>query len=106
MRFLTRSALLFRHVLLSHLSKIGSKFSHIDKRYPQALHRSDKLFGCEGATLYHIIIEPRREISNNVLCATSKASDQPAHMRSLIRAFASHLNILLLLTMFSEAKHI
>ena len=31
------------------------------------------------------------EISNNVVCATSKVSDQPAHMRSLIRAFASRL---------------
>ena len=30
--------------------------------------------------------EQRHEISNNVVCATSKASDQPAHMRSLIRA--------------------
>ena len=38
--------------------------------------------------------EPRHEISNNVVCATSKASDQPAHMRSLIRGFASRLNIL------------
>ena len=28
-----------------------------------------------------------------MVCATSKASDQPAHTRSLIRAFASHLNI-------------
>ena len=36
----------------------------------------------------------RHEISNNVVCVTSKASDQPAHMRSLIRAFASHLNII------------
>ena len=33
-------------------------------------------------------------ISNNVVCATSKATDQPAHTRSLIRAFASRLNIL------------
>ena len=41
-----------------------------------------------------IINEPVHEISNNVVCATSKASDQPAHMRSLIRAFASRLNIL------------
>ena len=39
-------------------------------------------------------IEPVHEISNNVVCATSKASDQPAHMQSLIRAFASHLSIL------------
>ena len=38
--------------------------------------------------------EPRHEISNNVVCATRKASDQPAHTRSLIRAFASRLNIL------------
>ena len=35
---------------------------------------------------------------NNVVCATNKASDQPAHTRSLIRAFASHLNIILLLS--------
>ena len=35
-----------------------------------------------------------REISNNVVCATSKASDQHAHTRSLIRAFASRLNIM------------
>ena len=38
--------------------------------------------------------EQRLEISNNVVCATSKASDQPAHTHSLIRAFASRLNIL------------
>ena len=38
--------------------------------------------------------EPVHEISNNVVCATSKASDQPAHTRSLIRAFACRLNIL------------
>ena len=31
----------------------------------------------------------RHEIFNNVVCATSKAPDQPAHTRSLIRAFAS-----------------
>ena len=37
--------------------------------------------------------ESRHEISNNVVCATSKASDQPAHTRSLIRAFGSRLNI-------------
>ena len=38
--------------------------------------------------------EPRHEISNNVVCATSKGSDQPAHMRSLIRAFTGRLNFL------------
>ena len=36
----------------------------------------------------------RYEISNKVVCATSKGSDQPAHTRSLIRAFACPLNIL------------
>ena len=45
---------------------------------------------------YQVVIayEPRYEISNNVVCATSKGSDQPAHTRSLIRAIASRLNIL------------
>ena len=38
--------------------------------------------------------EPVHDISNNVVCVTSKASDQPAHMRSLIRAFASRLSTL------------
>ena len=41
-----------------------------------------------------LINESRHEISNNVIYATSKASDQPAHAHSLIRAFASRLNIL------------
>ena len=40
------------------------------------------------------LFEPVHEIFNNVVCATSKASDQPAHTRSLIRAFASRLSIL------------
>ena len=40
------------------------------------------------------IIEPQHEISKYVVCATSKASDQPAHTRSLTRAFACRLNIL------------
>ena len=59
---------------------------------------------------YHVLVfwnewlvryELRHEISNNVVCATSdvvfatsKASYQPAHTRSLIRTFASRLNIL------------
>ena len=33
--------------------------------------------------------EPWHEISNNLVCVTSKGSDQPAHTRSLISAFAS-----------------
>ena len=42
--------------------------------------------------------EPRHEISNNVVCATCKGSDQPAHTRSLIRAFAHRLNVLRMLS--------
>ena len=38
--------------------------------------------------------EPVHEISNNVVCVTSKASDQPAHRHSLIRASASCLSFL------------
>ena len=44
--------------------------------------------------MIRISYEPVHEISNNVVCATNKASDQPAHWRSLIRAFASRLSIL------------
>ena len=44
--------------------------------------------------IHTIYDEPRHEISINVVCATSKGSGQPAHMRRLIRAFASSLNIL------------
>ena len=44
------------------------------------------------------VIEPVHQISNNVVCATSKASDQHAHTPSLIRAFASRLSILWLLS--------
>ena len=39
------------------------------------------------------LFEPQHEISDNVICAISKGSDQPVHTRSLIRAFASQLDI-------------
>ena len=39
-------------------------------------------------------IKPVHEISNNVVCATSKVADQPAHTRSLIRAFTSRFRII------------
>ena len=35
-----------------------------------------------------MLYEPWHDISNNLVCATSKGSDQPAHTRGLIRAFA------------------
>ena len=41
-----------------------------------------------------LIYEPRHEICNNVVCATSKGSNQRLHTRSLVRAFASRINIL------------
>ena len=44
--------------------------------------------------VYVTLFEPVHEISNNLVCATSKVSDQPGQTRSLIRAFASRLNIL------------
>ena len=56
------------------------------------LHEATKIY------MYHHsadIFEPVHAISNNVVCATSKASDQPAQTRSLIRAFASRLSILI-----------
>ena len=44
--------------------------------------------------LAQISYEPVHKIFNNLVCATSKGSDQPAHMHCLIRAFARRLNIL------------
>ena len=48
----------------------------------------------QGLHIYMETFESRHDISNNVVCAISKSSDQPAHTRSLIRAIASRLNLL------------
>ena len=40
-----------------------------------------------------ILFEPWHGISNNVVYATSKTSDQPAHIRSLMGGSASRLDI-------------
>ena len=48
------------------------------------------IYFCKFVSHFYFIFEPVHEISNNVVCGTSKASDQPAHTRSLIRAFACH----------------
>ena len=56
------------------------------------MFKNNGLFLDDFATMK--IIEPWLEISNNAVCATSKGSDQPAHTRRLIRAFAGRLNIL------------
>ena len=52
------------------------------------------LTGAFTVWLLHAYGSRRHEISNNVVCATSKVSNQPKQMRSLIRAFASRLIIL------------
>ena len=86
-------------------------FTHLSSYYPVAvepyrcpnislaLHvAKDKAVMRHWIVNYHPVrqrsFEPVHEISNNVVCATSEASDQPAHTRSLIRAFASRLSIL------------
>ena len=55
--------------------------------YPDSKYKNATIVGS-------LTFEPVDEISNYVVCATSKASDQPAHTHSLIRAFASRLSIL------------
>ena len=52
--------------------------------------------GLVTALLYKLgneIYEPRHKMSNTVVCATSKSSDQPAHTHSLIRAFACNIGV-------------
>ena len=76
----------FDVIKVSKGAKIRNRYNHV-KRY----QATQMVWKC----LWIISLnEPLHEISNNVVCATSRASDQPAHTRSLIRAFASHLNIL------------
>ena len=55
---------------------------------------TSNVIDCVEARCPSELYEPRHEISNNVVCATSKASDQPARTRSLITAFTSHLHII------------
>ena len=61
---------------------------------PTALSTNTKTQAPRDITSTSSQFEPWHGISNNVVNATSKASDQPAHMRSLIRALASRLKIL------------
>ena len=45
--------------------------------------------GSESFTLeVRLTFEPQHELSNNVVCATRKASDQPAHLALVIRTYA------------------
>ena len=70
------------------------KFVQNKHETPLAHVLTDPYFHMHIKDIAFCIFEPRHEISNNVVCATSKSSDQPAHTRSLIRAFTSGLNIL------------
>ena len=60
----------------------------------QILNKTGQMDTAEIEIFECCIFESGHEISNNVVCATSKASDQPGHMPRLIRAFASRLSIL------------
>ena len=67
-------------------------FVTINLMLPYFIHHNEHIVHI--TFLQNNLIEQVHEISNNLVCATSKASDQPAHTRSLIRAFASRLSIL------------
>ena len=66
------------------------------KKKNQSWTASDKIFWIR--TWYGLVNEPRHEISINVVYAPSEGSDHPAHTLSLIRAFASRLSILWVLS--------
>ena len=60
---------------------------------PESIHV--KMPRCwESQVVAQLLIETVHEISKNVVCATSKASNQPEHTCSLNRAFASRFSIL------------
>ena len=70
----------------------------INNRFTEHYRRMKK--SCQSGKLHDPCVctlitmtEPRHKISNNVVCATSKGSDQPAHTRRLIIAVSSHFNI-------------
>ena len=66
--------------------------SHTVKQREARIANNNVLFA--RVAVRNCIKKSQHEISNNVVCATSKGSDQPAHTCSLIRAIASRLNIL------------
>ena len=69
-------------------------YTKVEELNNKLLNNKTVLFVLFLNSVFQFLFEPQHELSNNVVCVSSKASDQPAHMRSLIRAFASHLNIL------------
>ena len=78
---------------LASLAMSTSVFKALPGKFDIKRHLPSIVY-VSGQSCQTISYEPVHEISNNVVCATSKASDQPAHTRSLIRAFAIRLSIL------------
>ena len=77
--------------------RILSLFPNLFNRFIKLIVKGIKCLASLAFYLFsptRLINEQPHEISSNVVCVTSKASDQTAHMHSLIRAFASGLNIL------------
>ena len=83
-----------QHIMHSHLKNKNKWICFLCNTAHKHEHADINEFVVEDAI--HIVLnsEPVHEISNNMVCATSQASDQPAQTRSLIRAFASRLSIL------------
>ena len=75
------------HVMMTSLTTIQN-FNKINRRNARRKKNYGKI------SILSTVFEPQHEISNNVVFAASKASDQPAHTCILIRAFACHMNIL------------
>ena len=99
--YLTHTYLILRHAIVSHcFLSFSPCMSHSlrEKHYTHSQTMTLQVSLLVYCWLVHSLYEPRHEISNNVVCATSKGSDQPAHTNSLIRAFASRLNILWVLS--------
>ena len=83
--------------LLGHLLMVFSILycSNIKPDQAPHLEQFDPVSSMVKQSGVHLnIIEPRHKISKNVVCGTSKASYQPVHTHSPIRAFACRLNIL------------
>ena len=71
--------------------KLGVPSFYISFKFWKVVYPSVKAQCCPQVSNFEGHVWPP---SNIVVCATCKASDQPAHTGSLIRAFASRLIIL------------
>ena len=75
-------------VMLSHGNVATDMY--VDTGLYEHIHKPNMAPKKTCTLLEYTINEPRYEM----VCATSRGSDQPAHTRSLIRAFASRLKML------------